>query len=571
MLGGHVHVENEFDDWDRQFLLPNALSQSGPGVSWYDLDRDGTEDLIVGTGKGGRLGIFRSVAGKLVPQPVSGPIASSDFTSVLGMTANGETSLLAGVATWELRTEKEMIAQPAAVRLRVTRGIPEGTPQAAVGSHESSTGPIALGDYDGDGALDLFVGSRAMPLRYPLPASSGLFRNVGGRFAIDTANLAVLRDVGMITSAMFADMNGDGHADLVLSRDWGSLVLLLNDGHGLLRPAPDSWGLSRFTSEWNGVASGDLNGDGKLDLVATSWGRNTGIAVDSARPLMLTFGPFGAGGEVEMLLGQTDTRVRGLSPINSYPRVRMAVAGAVGRVNTFSAYADASVETVLGSALTSTRQLEARTLDHTLFINRGDHFDAISLPAEAQWSPAFTSAVADFDGDGAEDVFLSQNFFPSMIGSPRYDQGRSLLLRGDGQGGLTPESGQRSGLRVYGDQRGAAYADFNGDGRLDLAISQNGAATRLFVNRGAKPGVRVRVKGPATNPEGVGTQLRVVYGDRMGPVREVQSTSGYWSQNGAVQVMGLSGTPTAVWVRWPGGTETRVPVPAGAREVVVAR
>jgi hypothetical protein len=286
---------------------------------------------------------------------------------------------------------------------------------------------------------------------------------------------------------------------------------------------------------------------------------------------MLTFGPFGAGGEVEMLLGQTDTRVRGLSPINSYPRVRMAVAGAVGRVNTFSAYADASVETVLGSALTSTRQLEARTLDHTLFINRGDHFDAISLPAEAQWSPAFTSAVADFDGDGAEDVFLSQNFFPSMIGSPRYDQGRSLLLRGDGQGGLTPESGQRSGLRVYGDQRGAAYADFNGDGRLDLAISQNGAATRLFVNRGAKPGVRVRVKGPATNPEGVGTQLRVVYGDRMGPVREVQSTSGYWSQNGAVQVMGLSGTPTAVWVRWPGGTETRVPVPAGAREVVVAR
>ena len=197
------------------------------------------------------------------------------------------------------------------------------------------------------------------------------------------------------------------------------------------------------------------------------------------------------------------------------------------------------------------------------------------LPGEAQWAPAFASAVADFDGDGAEDVFLAQNFFPTVIGSPRYDAGRSLLLRGDGKGGLTPVPGRQSGLMVYGDQRGAAYADFNGDGKLDLAVSQNGAATRLFQNQGARPGLRVRVKGPASNPDGVGTQLRMVYGaaagETMGPVREVQTSAGYWSQNGAVQVFGLSGSPTAVWVRWPGGMEARVTVPAGAREVSVTR
>jgi hypothetical protein len=142
-------------------------------------------------------------------------------------------------------------------------------------------------------------------------------------------------------------------------------------------------------------------------------------------------------------------------------------------------------------------------------------------------------------------------------------------MLGDGKGGLMPVPGDKSGLVVYGDQRGAAFADYDRDGRIDLAVSQNGGPTRLFHNTGAKPGLRVRLRGPAANPDGVGAQIRIVYGQRMGPAREVQAGSGYWSQNGAVQVFGLSGTPTAVWVRWAGGTVTQTPVPGGAREVDV--
>lgn len=570
-LRGQRHVENTFDDWDRQYLLPNAISQLGPGIAWYDLDHDGAEELIVGTGKGGHVSVFHNTNGVLTPMPAVGPVASNDYTTVLGTTEKGVTQLLAGVATWELRNEADMAAQPAAVRLAVSGANVNGAPQQAVGSHASSTGPMAVADYDEDGSVDLFVGSRALPMRYPQTTSSGLFKRVNGSYVFDQANASVLHDIGLVTSAMFADINGDGHVDLVLTRDWGSIALLLNDGHGVFHLAPDSWGLSKWTSQWNGVAAGDLDGDGRLDLVATSWGRNTGFSADSANPLVMTYGPFGAGGEVEMLLSHPDARVHGLSPINSWARVRMAVKDVVGRVNNFSGYADASVETVLGAAMAGTQRLESRTLDHMVFLNRGDHFEAVPLPNEAQWAPAFSVSIADFDGDGAQDVFLAQNFFPSSVGFPRYDAGRSLLLRGDGKGGLTPMSGLRSGLVVYGDQRGAAYADFNGDGRLDLAVTQNGDSTRLFVNRGAKPGLRVRVKGDAMNPDGIGVQLRAMYGTQLGPVQEIQAGSGYWSQNSAVQVLGLSATPTAVWVRWPGGKTSTVPVPVGARELVVTR
>jgi hypothetical protein len=126
-----------------------------------------------------------------------------------------------------------------------------------------------------------------------------------------------------------------------------------------------------------------------------------------------------------------------------------------------------------------------------------------------------------------------------------------------------------SGIRVYGDQRGAAVADYDGDGRVDLAVAQNGAATRLFKNVGAKPGLRVRLEGPEDNPDGIGAVIRVAYADGLGPAREVHGGSGYWSLNHVVQVLGLEGEPVEVRVRWPGGGESTTPVHAGASEVTV--
>jgi enediyne biosynthesis protein E4 len=569
-LNGHVHAENAFGDWDRQYLLPDALSQLGPGIAWFDLDRDGDEDLLIGTGKGGRLGVYRNQSGRLVPEPARGPVAARDLTTVLGLVTGGRSSVLAGVSTWEERSVAEMIAQPAVVGLRAAGTALAAGAEPVIPSHESSVGPLSLADYDGDGDLDLFVGARAIPLRYPEPAASGLFRNEGGRFELDAANSEGLRDIGMVSASLFADVDGDGDPDLLLAREWDSILLLLNQG-GRFAPAPDSWGLSRWPSRWNGLAAGDLDGDGRLDLIATSWGRNLMARADSARPLLLYYGPFGAKGEVEMLLAREDPRLRAPAPLDRYERVRTAVPSLAGRFPSFAAYADASIDQLLAPFGSKVRHLAAATLDNMVFLNRGGRFEGVPLPPEAQLAPAFYAGIADFDGDGLEDLFIGQNFSPTSLGAPRYDAGRSLLLLGDGKGGLRPVSGTRSGLIVYGDQRGAGYADFDGDGRLDLVVSQNGTTTRLFHNRGGQAGLRVRLQGPAGNPDAVGAQLRLVYGERMGPLREVQAGSGYWSQNGAVQVLGLAGTPTAVWVRWPGGAETRTAVSAAAREVLVKR
>jgi enediyne biosynthesis protein E4 len=191
------------------------------------------------------------------------------------------------------------------------------------------------------------------------------------------------------------------------------------------------------------------------------------------------------------------------------------------------------------------------------------------LPPEAQFAPAFAVVAADYDGDGHEDVFLSQNFFAETPETSRCDAGRSLWLRGDGHGNLTAVPGQESGVTVYGEQRGAAVADFDGDGRIDLVVTQNGAATRLFRNVRAKPGLRVRLKGPPGNPFGYGAQLRLKHGDHFGPVSEIHGGGGYWSQDSPVQVLAGVDSGSQIWVRWPGGKTLTVDVPADSAEIQV--
>lgn len=565
-LGGHHHVEPYFDDLARQPLLPNRFSQLGPGVAWYDVDGDGREDLVVGAGRTGRLVWFHNQGGRLRPAPTRVPPAPGDLTALLGMpAARGPGLVIAGLSNYEMAAMEAHGAPSVVAYAPLT-----GAVTSLIPGDSASVGPLALADYDGDGDLDLFVGARVLPGAYPVSPSSRLYRNEGGRLVPDTANNHHFAGMGMVSAAVFSDIDGTGRPALIVAIEWGAIRSFLNFG-GHFVPGPDLPGLTDKYSRWNGLATGDLDGDGRLDIVATSWGRNTNYPPSDDRPLFLYAGLFGSGRRPLSLLAQFDVRIKEVAPLADFQALRQALPALTRRIPTFAAYADASMQQVLAALGSEAIRLGATTMDHMVFLNRGDHFEPHPLPLEAQEAPAFYAGIVDFDGDGHEDVFLSQNFFATDPETPRYDAGRSLLLLGDGAGGLAPVPGQRSGLVVYGEQRGAAYADFDGDGRLDLAVSQNGAATRLFRNVGAKPGLRARLIGSPGNPTAVGALMRLRYGDRAGPVREIQAGSGYWSENGAVQVLGRSGEPTALWVRWPGGPEQVVPLAPGQTDVTVRR
>ena len=230
-------------------------------------------------------------------------------------------------------------------------------------------------------------------------------------------------------------------------------------------------------------------------------------------------------------------------------------------------FSEATLTEVMSPFPVKPKRLEATTLASMVFFNRGDHFEAVALPKDAQWSPAFGVTVADFDGNGHQDVFLSQNFFATEPETPRLDAGRGLLLRGVGAGKLESVAAG-SGIEVYGEQRGSATCDFDKDGRVDILVTQNGGATKLFQNIGSKSGLRVRLQGPPGNPHGIGATLRLRAGDKLGPAQEVQAGSGYWSQNSSVLVVTAAGTPTAIVVRWPGGGESTTSL-GGEREVTI--
>ena len=560
---GHSHHENAFDDVRVQPLLPLKLSRLGPGVSWIDFNRDGDDDLFVGAGKGGAMGVFlNNGAGQFSPVEVEGVSdrAEGDQTAIVGWADRHGQHLVVGNSNYEQGSADV----PAAWHYTFDSG--QLVDEEPIPGQLSATGPLAVADYDGDGDLDLFVGGRFQSAHYPQDADSRLFRNENGSFQLDRANSRRLREMGLVTGAVFTDIDQDRDQDLLLSRAWDSLVLLENRGGRFVDISADI-GLDRFKGRWNGVATGDFNNDGRPDIIATNWGMNSIYQLDSSHPLRIFHSDFDRDGSVEILEAYYNDRREAYVPRRQLYDLDEAMPQITRRIDTHEQYAQLSVAEILGTRTDGVPSKAVNTLKHTVFLNTGDGFIAHPLPSATQFTTAFGAEVADFNNDGNEDIFLSQNFFGQPATVPRQDAGRGALLEGNGQGQFAVVPGHASGIKVYGEQRGVASSDVNGDGKVDLAVSQNGEATKLYINQVEKLGVRVCLRGPNHNVEGIGSSVRLVYQDgSKGPRREIQAGSGYWSQSSSAPVLGRAKRAVRLRVKWFDGTTQElgiVPKPEG--------
>ncbi|MCC6234436.1 MAG: VCBS repeat-containing protein, partial [Verrucomicrobiales bacterium] len=366
------------------------------------------------------------------------------------------------------------------------------------------------------------------------------------------------------------DLDLDGDVDLALSTEWGPIRVYRQGEKGSWSEATSAMGLDRETwrGRWNSIAAADLDGDGRPDLVAGNWGRNTPeerhrFVSETGAPgdgwLRLYHGDFNADGVHDVLEAWRDQAVQKDRPTQPMTVVAASLPFVRGRFATHAAYGAATVAEVLGDTMSRAKLMTAGCAETGVFLQRAGQFEFRALPIEAQWAPVFGVVVADADGDGAEDLFLAQNFFAVRPHQPRFDAGVGCWLKGDGRGGFVSVSAARSGVLIHGEQRGAAVSDYDGDGRLDLVVGQNGAETRLFRNLVATPGVRVILRGPPANPAGIGARVGWVGVDSV--MKEVQAGGGWLSQNGLAPLLPRVTGATEVRVVWPGGDERRYPVP----------
>jgi enediyne biosynthesis protein E4 len=469
------HVENAYSELPREPLMPRLLSTEGPALASGDVNGDGLDDVFVGGAmwQAGTLllqqpdGTFQaSVQPALAADSVSEDVDATFFD------ANGDRHpdlyVVSGGNAFTIR------AQPMRGRLYLNDGSGHLTRAAdAIPELYDNGGCVAAGDFDGDGHVDLFLGSRSVPGAYGTSPKSRLLRNDGtGHFTdVTTERAPGLSEAGMITSAAWVDYDGDGRLDLAVVGEWTPVLLFHQEQDRFVERGARA-GLRGTEGWWNSVSVADVDGDRRPDLVLGNLGLNSYVTASRTEPARLYVNDFGHDGTLEAIL----TVYRGgvSYPIAGRDELLRAVPALRGRYPTYASFGAATIDQIFPAAdVESARTLEAHELASVVARNDGKgRFTIEPLPVEAQIAPIHATVADDFDGDGRIDLLVAGNFHGVPPIQGRYDASYGLLLRGVGNGRFTAVDMARSGIELQGQVRRMRAVRTAG-GRV-VAVARNG-------------------------------------------------------------------------------------------------
>ena len=445
----YEHKTSPNPDYSAQSLIPYMISRQGPPLAVADVNGDGLQDVFVGgvTGTARRL-FLQGKDGRFKASTERQPWESDAFEDwgAVFFDANGDglPDLYVASGGYQLAEGSPLLQD----RLYVNRGGGRFVrDSAALPSMLTSTAAVRVGDFNGDGRPDLFVGGRLAPRKYPYPARSYILRNDGGRFTDVTEQVApeLIRPGGMITDAVWVDLDGDRRLDLVTVGEWMPIRFYHNDG-GRLRDMTDATKLPSTRGWWYSIAVGDFDRDGRPDLVAGNLGLNYTYTSSRDTVFGVYAGSFSGNLGTDVVLTQRidgkEVPLAGMVPLGR-ELYQLAI-----RYPTYAAFSTATMAQLFGQpALDRALHYQVDGFASVVLHNDGGgSFSATPLPTLAQIAPIKSTVVQDFDGDGNLDLLVAGNLYDAEPNTPRADAGNGLWLRGDGHGRFVPISPRASGF-----------------------------------------------------------------------------------------------------------------------------
>ncbi len=448
----HKHIENEFDDFKREVLLPHKMSTLGPALSVGDINKDGYDDFFIGGAMGFEGTVyFQNPDGsftKTLQKDIILDKGHEDMDALFfDADLDGDLDLYVVSGGNELPAGDNYYQD----RLYFNNG--KGhyiKSQNALPSLKASGGVVRANDFDGDGDLDLFIGGRLLPGKYPKPGRSYLLENVNGKFKdVTAAHTKELEFPGMVTDALWSDYNGDGTKDLILVGEWMPVAIFRNHNAKLTKRESDST-LSNSDGWWFSIAEGDVNNDGKMDYIVGNQGENYQYKATAEAPFRLYSKDFDNNGSLDIVLAyyENDT----LYPVHDKERSLEQVPGLKKKYKDYNSFGTASIENIYDADnIEDADLLEAKTFSSSILINTGEGFELVKLAQMTQISAVFGIIYDDFDNDGLDDIIIAGNLYNTEMETPRNDAGQGLFLKGDGKGGFRVIRGYNSGLFIPGD------------------------------------------------------------------------------------------------------------------------